>query len=180
MKPFNPKPKACAYCGSKFTPTRPMQPVCSPICASRKVRGEMAKQRVEAAAKPVVTTIRRGVIAPVSGFTPAPKSAEPVRSERYRRLVAMLPCKFCGIAGHSQAAHPNTGKGAGMKTDDRLCFALCADRPGQRGCHSLFDQGALLDKATRRAVEPAWGADTRRQITAMGLWPESLPAWSEE
>lgn len=25
-----------------------------------------------------------------------------------------------------------------------------------------------------RAIEPAWGADTRRQIIAMGLWPASL------
>ena len=125
--------------------------------------------------RPTVKPIRRGVIAPIAGFTPAPKAPEPVRSDRYRRLVAMFPCKFCGIAGHSQAAHPNTGKGAGTKTDDRLCFPLCADRPGQRGCHSLFDQGALMGKDTRRATEPAWGADTRRRINAMGLWPKNLP-----
>lgn len=101
--------------------------------------------------------------------------AAPVRSEAYRRLVAMFPCKFCGIAGYSQAAHPNTGKGAGTKTDDRLCFPLCCDRPGQRGCHSLFDQGALLGKEARRAIEPAWAADTQRQIQMQGLWPKKLP-----
>ena len=106
---------------------------------------------------------------------PKPTRAEPLRSEPYRRLVAMFPCRFCGIAGYSQAAHPNTGKGAGTKADDRLCFPLCCDRPGQRGCHSLFDQGALLGKEARRAIEPAWAADTQRQIQMQGLWPKKLP-----
>lgn len=98
----------------------------------------------------------------------------PVVSERYRRLVALLPCKICGIEGYSQAAHPNTGKGTGTKTDDRLCFPLCCDRPGVRGCHPRFDQGALFTKADRRAVEPEWGADTRRKIIDLGLWPAGL------
>lgn len=111
----------------------------------------------------------------------SPKEA-PVRSEAYRRLVAQLACKVCGIAGYSQAAHPNTGKGAGIKTDDRLCFALCTIHPGVngnlvQGCHECFDQGALFSKPVRRALEPAWAADTRRRITAAGQWPASLPAW---
>jgi len=105
--------------------------------------------------------------------------SEPMRSEEYRRLVAALPCVACGIVGHSQAAHPNTGKGAGTKTDDRLCFPLCADRPSVRGCHSQFDQGALFSKIARREIEPAWGADTRRRIEAMGQWPARLPRWTE-
>ena len=97
-----------------------------------------------------------------------------VRSEEYRRLVAQLPCKHCGVHGHSQAAHPNTGKGAALKTDDRLCFPLCCDRPGVQGCHPKFDQHALYSRAARREIEPAWAADTRRQITAMGQWPANL------
>lgn len=100
--------------------------------------------------------------------------AAPVRSEAYRRAVASLPCKVCGIEGHSQAAHPNNGKGAGMKTDDRLCFPLCADRPGVQGCHSKFDQGAMFDRDSRRMLEVDWGVDTRCAITNMGLWPKNL------
>ena len=97
-----------------------------------------------------------------------------VRSEAYRRAVASLPCKVCGIEGHSQAAHPNTGKGAGMKTDDRLCFPLCADRLGVQGCHSKFDQGAMFDRDSRRMLEVDWGVDTRCAITNMGMWPKNL------
>lgn len=97
---------------------------------------------------------------------------ESVRSKAYLRLVAQLPCKHCGIWGYSQAAHANSGKGMGIKACDLKTFPLCADRPGQRGCHSLFDQGALLGKDARRLIEPAWVADTQRQIQSMGLWPK--------
>jgi hypothetical protein len=113
------------------------------------------------------------------GVGEAQPKTEALRSEPYRRLVAMLPCKVCGVPGFSQAAHPNTGKGAGIKTDDRECFALCCDRPGIQGCHPKFDQGALFTKEVRRALEPAWGADTRRQILSRGLWPKNLPTYQE-
>jgi hypothetical protein len=120
------------------------------------------------------------VMAVVSGRADAFPKEDAVRSEEYRRLVAKLPCKHCGVHGHSQAAHPNTGKGGGLKTDDRLCFPLCCDRPGVQGCHPKFDQHALYTKAARRAIEPAWGADTRRQITAMGQWPANLERLENE
>lgn len=100
---------------------------------------------------------------------------EPIRSKAYLRLVAQLPCKHCGIWGYSQAAHANTGKGMALKACDLQTFPLCADRPGQRGCHSQFDQGALFGKEARRLIEPAWVADTQRQIHAMGIWPKKYP-----
>lgn len=127
--------------------------------------------------EPATTTLkplRRGTYASSTPVITVPKVV-PVVSETYRRLVAARPCKLCGIAGFSQAAHPNTGKGQGTKTDDRLCFPLCCDRPGVVGCHGLFDQHALLSKEARRAIEPAWGADTRRAILAAGDWPAQLP-----
>lgn len=45
MLPFNPKPRPCAHCESKFVPVRPMQSVCSPICAARKVKADKAQER---------------------------------------------------------------------------------------------------------------------------------------
>lgn len=96
------------------------------------------------------------------------------RSESYRRRVASLPCCFCGIEGHSQAAHSNSlehGKGAGLKADDAACFPLCADRPGVRGCHSLFDQGALFSKAERREVTRRWISWTQAALAGpFGTW----------
>jgi hypothetical protein len=104
----------------------------------------------------------------------------PVRSEAYRRLVAAFPCASCGLEGPSQAAHPNANKAKGMKADDRLCFALCADQPGRVGCHALFDRYELY--ATREqhvAQGERWGSWTRGTIIAAGQWPANLPRWED-
>lgn len=108
-----------------------------------------------------------------------PKS-QPARHDGYLRLVAHLPCIYCGIEGHTRAAHSNTGKGMATKADDRGAFPLCADRPGQRGCHSMLDQGALMGKTERQAVEPEWARRTRQTINALGLWPLELDQWPED
>lgn len=83
---------------------------------------------------------------------PIPKE-NALRSEPYRRFVASFPCFACGIHGHSQAAHPNFGKGLALKTDDRLCFPLCAVRPGHMGCHQMLDLLVDMTLTQRRAAE---------------------------
>ena len=102
-----------------------------------------------------------------------------LRSEPYRRLIAQMPCKSCGIQGYSQAAHlPPEGKA--LKQDDRQIFALCATRVGIPGCHAQFDQYKMFTREQAMTVGRAWAADTRRQIEAMGAWPKNLPKWSAE
>lgn len=39
------KSKPCGHCGSSFTPARPMQAVCSPICAARSVKAKNKQER---------------------------------------------------------------------------------------------------------------------------------------
>lgn len=65
------------------------------------------------------------------------------RSELWRRLVASIPCVFCGR--ESQAAHRNQGKGTGIKTDDCQTAALCP------GCHHEIDNGKDMTREQRRA-----------------------------
>lgn len=97
-----------------------------------------------------------------------------VRSEEYRRLVAAMPCKACGIWGYSQAAHvPPEGKA--IKQDDREIFPMCCTRPGITGCHVDFDQYRMFPRSKAVMVAQAWAADTRRQIIANGKWPKNLP-----
>lgn len=84
-----------------------------------------------------------------------PKST-PYRSESYRRWVASFPCFACGIEGYSQAAHPNFGKSMGAKTDDRLCFPLCAVRPGHIGCHQQHDLCLDMTRDERRETEATY------------------------
>lgn len=45
LRPHAPKSKACSVCAKPFMPARPMQAVCSPRCAHRKVRLDKAKER---------------------------------------------------------------------------------------------------------------------------------------
>lgn len=113
--------------------------------------------------------------APVTAAAAPIEKGEYLRHEGYRRIVASLPCMLCQITGYSQAAHANNGKGAGLKTDDRTCFPLCCDRPGIKGCHARFDQYELYPKLAAALVAEAWGADTRRRIAMMDLWPKDLP-----
>jgi len=120
-------------------------------------------------------TPRAAAMAHVAAPAAPVHKERPIRSETYRRAVASLPCVICGVPGYSQAAHANTGKGAGIKTSDLTCFPACADRPGVRGCHSKLDQGALYPKHIRQQLEQAWAADTQRRLLAMGLWPKNLP-----
>ena len=138
-------------------------------------REQRITERAERNAAQAETCMPRRVAVMGGGTAgPLPKT-ETVESESYRRLVAKLPCINCCVVGYSQAAHPNTGKGAGMKTDDRDCFPLCADRPGVRGCHSRFDQGALFTKEERREIEPQWGRQTRAAIVGLFGWPQGVP-----
>lgn len=43
--------KACAHCGSSFTPARPMQKVCGPLCARRKVDADKKAERQDVKAR---------------------------------------------------------------------------------------------------------------------------------
>ena len=44
-------PKSCRQCSREFMPARPLQAVCSPICAARKVRADKAQERVTTKAR---------------------------------------------------------------------------------------------------------------------------------
>jgi hypothetical protein len=94
------------------------------------------------------------------------------RNEKYRRLVASLPCAYCGREGRSQAAHSNLskhGKAFSLKASDAAIFPLCADEPGRQGHHSLFDQNRLfITKAEKIELTNTFIADTVIQLLERG------------
>jgi len=116
---------------------------------------------------------------PATMCVPLPK-AKPWRCEAYLRIVASYPCAHCGIEGRSQAAHSDEGKGLGIKSDDRGCFALCADQPGRKGCHSIFGATGMLPQYHRRLLETKYAAATRARIKADRLWRPEWPEFTEE
>lgn len=101
---------------------------------------------------------------------------QPVRSEPYRRLVALMDCISCGKQNRSQHAHTNAGKAKGLKNDDRDAMPLCADEPGLEGCHQKFDNYRLVPggRPAHAELGRMWAAQTREAIRLAGLWPAGL------
>lgn len=149
---------------------------------SREQRlAERAARQIESALATASMVPGNVTMAPGAGTTGiAVLKEHAIESEPYRRLVAELPCFWCGISGYSQHAHLNYGKGLGLKTDDRTGFPLCCSRPGIEGCHVAYDNYRLLESGGREAhreygIEA--GRFTREQILKAGLWPKKLPLW---
>ena len=133
-------------------------------------------QRAQAAMNSVVP--RAAVMGGSCTGASVPKDA-PLHSEKYRRAVASLPCAHCHIAGYSQHAHENEGKGKGVKLDDRRAMPLCCTRPGIEGCHAAFDKYRLVPGGRQAHIElgRAMAAQTRRQLNELGLWPAGIPQY---
>lgn len=144
---------------------------------------ERAQRQLESARATAEMVPANVVMVPGAGATGiAVRKEKAIESEPYRRLVAQLPCMWCGIEGYSQHAHLNYGKGLGMKTDDRTGFPLCCSRPGIEGCHVAYDNYRLLESGGRDAHREYGleaGRFTREQVLKAGLWPVSLPRWFE-
>ena len=90
--------KACKQCGSSFAPARPMQSVCSPICASRKVKADR-KAEVQ------TTRARREAIKTIPQLI---KEAQIAFNAYIRARDAGKPCICCGRTeelGYGVSAH---------------------------------------------------------------------------
>ncbi len=101
---------------------------------------------------PTPGTGRGVIVRAVDTVVAAPKEDVP-RCEEYLRYVASLPCWLCGAVGRSQAAHSDEGKGLGIKAGDDRTFPLCADQPGQPGCHHAMGTAGTYTRDVRRRME---------------------------
>jgi hypothetical protein len=100
---------------------------------------------------------------------PVPKLSL-VRDGAYLRAVAALPCVLCNLEGHSQAAHPNNGKGLGIKTSDSLAFPLCS--VGGNSCHAKWDT-YQFGRENQRAWEAIYAKWTQEKLADAGkTWKE--------
>jgi hypothetical protein len=136
----------------------------TPLRRSRNREPRPAKQ-IDYTPRPRATAVARAD-APALACVPVPKQ-NPARDKPYLRLVASLPCCWCGAHGRSQAAHANQGKGMGIKASDASAFPLCTDGFSERGCHSRLDQSGTLTKEVRRELEELWGNQTRMKLRAL-------------
>lgn len=123
---------------------------------------------------------RQSVMREVGGKpTCGPQKQAAVQSYGYMRAVRQLPCDHCGVAGFTQFCHADEGKGTGIKSDCRMGWPGCADRPGIVGCHTLIGTQRIYPKAQRRQYEADAARRTRHKVNAAGMWPKGLE-WIEE
>ena len=123
-------------------------------------------------ATPTVTPGAFRVPGPVASAPAArvEKSA-PVRSEALRRAVASLPCINCGIPGHSQCAHSNSGKGAGIKrtpfkrkNNAENIQSKVAQRHAQQARVAII---SIAKSAKKRAFNAVGCSESPKQSTCM-------------
>ena len=98
-----------------------------------------------------------------------------LRSKKYLRWTATLPCANCGIEGYSNACHADEGKGMGMKACDSTVWPGCVTRYGRVGCHDIFGASGLIGKTERRSRERSFGRETRAKAKAVGMYPKGWP-----
>lgn len=79
-----------------------------------------------------------------------------LRSEDYRRLVSIVPCRYpgCTAPAPSQPCHMNFGKAKGKKVTDTKLWAGCPEH------HREVDQGKSLVREERRLLEAHAVIDT--------------------
>ena len=82
-----PNAKPCQHCGSEFTPARPLQRVCSAICAARKVK---ADKKTEAA----TTKARKEALKRIPDYI---KDAQHAFNAFIRQRDQLQPCICCGM-----------------------------------------------------------------------------------
>ncbi|WP_333906094.1 recombination protein NinG [Delftia acidovorans] len=97
MKPFNPKPRPCPVCRNSFVPFQPMQAVCSPRCAVKKVRQDKVEERLSEKAERAETKRRKEAIKPRAKWL---AECQAIVNKIVRLRDAHLGCCSCDRGQH--------------------------------------------------------------------------------
>lgn len=118
MKPFNPKPRACPVCAKPYVPVRPMQAVCGPVCAHKKVRQTKVEERAQIKTRKEKVMTRGERMA----------RAQAAVNAYVRARDADLPCISCGRfhEGQWHAGHYRSrGAAKNLALDPRNIHKQC-------------------------------------------------------
>lgn len=166
------KPKPCAHCGGEFMPARPMQSVCSPICASRKVRGDKKREREE-------VRQRKEAIKRIPDLI---REAQTAFNAYIRIRDAGKPCICCGqplsageVGGMYDCGHyRSTGSAPHLRFDERNAHAQRKQCNRWGAGRAVDYRIGLIDRIGLEAVEALeaensvhkWTAEELRQKAA--------------
>lgn len=148
---------------------------------SREERVAARSQRLGELVSTRLATAAEGRAVVYGGSTRGPRPKECVlESAAYENAVRDLGfCVRCRRKCRPQFCHRDEGKGAHIKTDVREGWAGCGPGPWGHGCHYFVGTSGTLTKEQRRAEDLRLGRITRALVRRRGLWPKSVPDWSE-
>lgn len=165
------KVKACRHCKTAFMPARPLQVVCSPMCAARKVKADKTaeKQQIKAR-KEAIKTIPELI-----------KEAQIEFNKFIRTRDDGKPCISCGKppgdlsglhAGRDAGHYRSTGTASHLRFDERNCHAQCVQCNQWKAGNAVDYRIGLVARIGLDAVEALeadndvqkWDRDTLRQI----------------
>lgn len=159
MKPFNPKPRPCPVCRNSFVPFQPMQAVCSPRCAVKKVR----QDKVEAKAQ--ITTRKEKALT----IAQRRARAQVEVNAFVRARDAALPCISCGRFhdGQWHAGHYRSrGAAVHLALDPRNIHRQCAPCNTHLHGNAIGFRAGLIARYGIEFVEALEADSTPRRHTA--------------
>lgn len=132
--------KTCRHCAKEFQPARPLQAVCSAVCATRKARADSAAKRAQERTQ---TRVRREALKTIADRI---REAQKEFNAYIRLRDHDQPCICCGhslgagdIGGRFDAGHyRSTGSAAHLRFDERNCH-------GQRKACNRYGAGRAVD-----------------------------------
>lgn len=126
------KPRKCKVCPSLFTPERPLQRACSPMCGLEMAR-QVNKKRAQAAAAADKRETRAKLNA-MKGIPQLIREAQVKFNAFIRARDATLPCISCGApppnlagmhAGRDAGHYRSTGSASHLRFNEDNCHAQC-------------------------------------------------------
>lgn len=162
MTPFNPKPRPCPVCRNGFVPFKPMQSVCGPRCAAKKVRQAKVEERAQIKTRKekslTISQRRARAQIEVNAFV--------------RLRDAGLPCISCGRhhEGQWHAGHYRSrGAAVNLALDPRNIHRQCAPCNNHLHGNAIGYRAGLLERYGLEFVEALESDNTPRHQTAQEI-----------
>lgn len=180
LRSHSPKPRKCRVCPSMFTPSRPMQKVCCPMCALTFARSENGKAKKVAIVKEKRETRAKLIEKKGRGYWMAAAQKEFNIFIRLRDQLAGHPCISSGRplnwtgnavdAGH----YRSRGSAPHLRFDERNCHAQSKQENRYASGNVVDYRLGLIARIGLEAVEALecdqeprrWSIDDLKQIKA--------------
>ena len=155
--------KTCKHCQAEFQPARPMQSVCSPICAAQKVKADRKAEKAELKRRKLSVLTRSDWM----------KKAQVSFNAYIRARDRDLPCISCGTTSQTVQYHAGHYLSTGARPNLRFCETNVAKQCAQCNTHLsgnlISYRLELINRVGLQEVERLERDHVERRYTIDGL-----------